>query len=109
MEDGTKVVVLRLVQHGAFNDRAGGDNANDIPLHKAFRRCRVFHLLANGYLVPFGHKPCDIRVDAVERHAAHGRTLFKPAVLSREDQVQHRGHELCVIEEHLIKVSDPVH
>ena len=40
------------------------------------------------------------------RHAAHGRALFQTAVLACQRQLQLFGHELCVLEKHLVKISE---
>ena len=75
-----KVIVARFVEHGAFNHGAGGDDADNVALHKAFCRFGVFHLLANRDFVAAGHKFRNVPVGAVERHAAHRRALLLPTI-----------------------------
>ncbi len=109
VEGGTEIVVLRLVEHGALNDGAGGDDADDFAPHEPLGEGRVLRLFTDGDFIPFGDQAGDVRVHAVEGHTAHGGALLLAAVLAGEDEVQHRGHQLRVVEEHLVEVSDAVH
>ena len=102
---GEQEVVRLLVQHGAFDHRAGGDDAGDAPLHQALGQRGILHLLADGDLVALGDEPLHIGIHGMMGHAAHGRALLKAAVAPGQRQLQLAGHESRVIEEHLIKVA----
>ena len=79
-ENGNKIIVFSLLQHPFFDDRTGGDDADNIPLNEAFRQRRVLHLFADGHLVALLNKSVDVDVYRMIRHTAHRRTLRKPAV-----------------------------
>ena len=76
---GGKVVVFIFFQHGAVGNGARCDDLDDFPLHETFGGLRVFRLFADRYFVALFHEARDIRVCAVERHAAHGRPLLQSA------------------------------
>ena len=44
----------------------------------------------------------------MEWYAAHGRTLFKAALLAREGQIQLPRSCERIVEEHLVEVTDAV-
>ena len=102
-----KIVVLALLQHTAFGDGAGGDNAGDLPLHKALGGGGICHLFADGYLVTLLHQPCDVGIHTVIRNAAHGSLLFLglTAVTGGQSQIQLPGGHLRVLVEHFIEIA----
>ena len=104
---GADEVVAPLLQHGGGHHRAGGDDADDVPVHQALGQGRVLGLLADGHLIALGDEPGDVAVTGVVGHAAHGGTLFHAALLARQGQVQLPGDQLGVLVEHLIKIPQP--
>ena len=54
------------------------------PLYNALGFFRVFHLLADSYLIAFFHQPVNIIVRSMKGDAAHGRPLGQTTVLSRQ-------------------------
>ena len=105
--DGEQVAVAAILEHGLLDHRARRHHADDVPLDQALGRRRVFHLLADGHLVALFDQTVDIRLGAVERHAAHRRALLHAAAFPRQRQLQLPGNELGVLKEHLIEVAEP--
>ena len=108
-KDCTDIVAALFREHGAVRDGTGGDDADDIPLHKSLGQCRVFQLLADSNLVAFCNELCDVAFRAVIGDAAHGRALFgilDIPVPSGERQVQFSGGGDGVVVEHLIEVAE---
>ena len=107
--DGADEVVPPLLQHGGVHHRAGGDNADDVPVHQPLGGGRVLHLLADGDFVPLGDEPGDIGVGGVVGHPTHGGALFRRLVPvpGGEGEVQLGGHQLGVLLEHLVKIPQP--
>ena len=103
----SEIVVFPLLKHGVLYYRAWGHYPYNIAVHKTPRRSRVFRLLADSHLVTFFDKPRNIRLAAVVRHAAHGRALLCPAVLSGKHKVKLLGGGFRVVIEHLVKIADP--
>ena len=105
------VVVFVLVQHTAFGDGAGGDDAGDVPLHQSLGGGRVFHLFADGDLVALLHQPGDVGVHAVVGDAAHGRLflLGLAPVTGGQGEVKFPGRQLGVLVKHLVKVAQAEH
>ena len=77
-------------------------------LDEALGLCRVFHLLTDGDLIALRDEAGHIALVAVEWYAAHGRTLFKAALLAREGQIQLPRSCERIVEEHLVEVTDAV-
>ena len=105
-----EIVVAPLVQHGAFGDGAGGDNAGDVPFDQTFGRGRVFHLLTDGHLVALGHQTGNVALAGVVGNAAHGNpvgiVLGLGAVPAGEGQVQFPGSGAGIFVEHLVEVAE---
>ena len=74
--DAANVIVFVFVQHAAFGDGAGGDDAGDFPLYQSFGQGGVRHLFTDGNLVALLHQPGNVGIHTVIRHAAHGSLLF---------------------------------
>ena len=107
-ENTRNVVVFVILKHTALNDGAGRDHADDVALDEALGLCRVFHLLTDGDLIALRDEAGHIALVAVEWYAAHGRTLFKAALLAREGQIQLPRSCERIVEEHLVEVTDAV-
>ena len=105
--DAGKVIVAALVEHGAFRDGAGRDDADDVALDQTLCQRRILHLLADGDLVAAGDQTGDIALGGVEGHAAHGRLLllFLAAVAGGQGEIQLLGGKARVLGEHLVKVA----
>ena len=85
---GGDVIVLLLFEHLILDDRSGRDDPDHVALHQTLGKRGILHLLADGHLVPFRDQAGNVRIDRVKRHAAHGRALGKPAVSSRQGQIE---------------------
>ena len=107
-ENTRNIVVFVILKHTALNDGAGRDHADDVALDEALGLCRVFHLLTDGDLIALRDEAGHIALVAVEWYAAHGRTLFKAALLAREGQIQLPRSCERIVEEHLVEVTDAV-
>ena len=107
--DGADVVVAPLLQHGGGHHRAGGDDADDVPIHQALGGGRILHLLADSHLVPLGDQPGNIGVGGVVGHPAHGGALILrlAPVPAGQGQLQLPGRQLGVLVEHLVKITQP--
>ena len=103
------VVVFPLLQHGGVDEGAGGDDADDVPVHQPLGQGRVLGLLADGHLVALGDEAGDVALAGVVGHAAHGGALLRGLVPvpGGERQVQLPGDQLGVLVEHLIKIPQP--
>ncbi len=106
---GADEVVAPLLQHGGGHHRAGGDDADDVPVHQPLGQGRILHLLADGHLVALGDQPGDVGVGAVVGHAAHGGALRRrlAPVPAGQGQLQLLGYQLGVLVEHLVKITQP--
>ena len=107
-ENARNVVVFVILKHTALNDGSRRDHADDVALDEALGLCRVFHLLTDGDLIALRDEAGHIALVAVERYAAHRRTLFKAALLAREGQIQLPRSCERIVEEHLVEVTDAV-
>ena len=105
--DGEQIAVAAILEHGLLDHRARRHHADDVPLDQALGRRRVLHLLTDGDLVALFDQAVDIRLGAVERHAAHRRALLHAAAFPRQRQLQLPGNELGVLKEHLIEIAKP--
>ena len=106
-EEAGHVIVAALVQHRALGDGAGGDNPDNVPVYQSLGRGRVLGLLTNGHLVPLGHQPGNVGLGGVVGHAAHGGLvlLVLAPVPGGQGQVQLFGHQLGILIEHLIEIT----
>ena len=105
--DTEHIAVVFLVQHGGIHHRAGGDDADHVPLHQSLAQGRVSKLLADGHLVALFDQPGDISAGGVVGNAAHGRTFAQAATFARQHQFQLFGHQLGVLKKHLVKIAQP--
>ena len=105
--DGGEVVAAPLLEHGLAGDRAGGDDPDDVALHKALGLGRVLELLADGDLETGAQQLRYVHVRRLVRHAAHGRLLSGGlvAVPRRQRQIQLLGGCDGVLVEHLVEVA----
>ena len=101
-------VVLAVLEHVALDQRAGGDDADDLPIDQPLGLGGVLGLFADGDLVALGDQPRDVRLGGVVRHAAHGGTLGLGLVpvAGGQGQAQLLRGELGVLVEHLIEVAE---
>ena len=106
-EQRGQVVRLALREHGAFDDRSGGDDADHVPLYDALRQPRILQLLAHGDLVALLDQPGDVLLRGVIGHAAHGRPLILgPApVTGGQRQLQLLRSDHGVFIEHFVEVA----
>ena len=105
-----EIVRLVLLEHRGLRDRAGRDDADDVPLDQPLGKRGILHLLADGHLVALGDQAADVRLGRVVRHAAHGRALggvFDVAVARREREVELARGKARIVVEHLIKIAQP--
>ena len=107
-KDAGDVVVFVVLQHTVLDDRAGRDDADDVPLDEALCRGGVLHLLADGYLIALGDELGYIAFVAVDGHAAHGGALLQAALLAGEGQIQLAGRREGVVKEDLVKIADVI-
>ena len=105
--DRADVIVLCLVQHAAFQNGAGRDNTDNVTLNQPFRQSGILHLLTDGNLISLLHQTRNVAFRAVERYAAHRRTLLLPAVAPGERQIQFLRNQLRVVKKHLVKIAQP--
>ena len=108
--DGGEIIAFALVEHGGFRDRAGRDDAHDVPLNETLGKLWILNLLADGNIVPLCEQTLNVGVRAVIGHAAHGHTVFRilhVAVTRRQGEIQLLGSQLRVLVEHLVKVAQP--
>ena len=104
-----QIVAALGTEAGLVDDRTGGDNADDIPLHQSLGGGGVLRLLADGHLVALGDKTGDIGVGGVVGDAAHGDLLVEGLVLvlipGGQSQIQLAGRRAGVGAEHLVEVA----
>ena len=105
--DGAEEVVFPLLQHRRGDDGARRDDADDVPVHQTLGQGGVLGLLTDGHLVALGDEPGDVALTGVVGHAAHGGALLRGliSVPGGEGQIQLLGHQLGIVEEHLIKIA----
>ena len=105
-KNAADVVGLGALQHGGVHG-AGGDDADDVPLHQALGQGGVLHLLADGDLVALGDKAGDVAVAGVVGDAAHRDLvlLVLAPVAGGEGQVQLPAGQLGILVEHLVEVA----
>ena len=107
---GAQIVGTVFVQHGACRHRAGGDDADHIPLDQPLCQCRVLHLLADGHFIPLGNQLCNVNLRRMIGHTTHGGALlriFHGPVPGGQSQIQLPGGGFCVLVEHLVEVAQP--
>jgi len=105
--NGADIIIFPLVQHGGGDDRAGGDDPDDLPLHQSLGKRRILSLLTNGHLIALGDEPGDVAVAGVVGHAAHGGALLRGfvPVPGGQSQIQLPRYRLGVLVEHLVKIT----
>ena len=105
--DAEHIAVVFLVQHGGIHHRAGGNDADHVPLHQSLAQGRIGQLLADGHLVALFDQPGDIAAGGVVGNAAHGRAFAQAAAFARQHQLQLLGDQLSVLKKHLVKIAQP--
>ena len=102
-----KEIVAFFVEHGAFGHRAGSDHSGDLPLDKALGQRRVFRLLTDGDLIPFGNQSCDVALGGMIGDAAHRGAfgLGLVAVAGGQGQIQLFGGDLRIFMEHFVEIA----
>ena len=108
INDAHDIIVPGLIKRLGVQIRPRRHDPHDLALHDPFGCLRVFHLLTDGHLIAFGHQTVQISFHSVIRDAAHGRPLFLSAVFSGKGDLQFPGRRQRVVEEHLIKITQPV-
>ena len=106
--DRADVIAALLLQHGAVGHGSGRDDADDVPLDQPFGQGGVFHLLADGDLIPLLNEFGNVSLSAVIGHPAHGGAFVRVlnvAVPRRQRQVQLTRGCHGVFIEHLVKVA----
>ena len=101
-----QIVVFPVVQHHRVRHRPRRDHPDHLAFHQSFGQRRILHLLADGNLVSPFDQLLNVRIHAVKRHAAHRRTLFQPAVLSRQRQFQLVAGHLRILKKQLVKIPE---
>ena len=104
-----QVVAALGAEAGLVNDGAGGDDADDIPLHQPLGGGGILRLLADGHLVALGDETGDIGVGGVVGDAAHGDLVVEGLGLilvpCGQSQIQLTGRRAGVGAEHLVEVA----
>ena len=104
-----QIVAALGAEAGLVDDRTGGDDADDIPLHQPLGGGRILGLLADGHLVALGDETGDIGVGGMVGDAAHGDLLIEGLVLvlvpGGQSQIQLAGRRAGVGAEHLVEVT----
>ena len=106
---GAQEIVSLLVEHAGFKYRACGDHTGDPPLHQALGGGGVLQLIHDGHTVALIHQLCQIGLQGVVRHAAHGGTLGETAIPPGQHQLQSGGRRLGILKEHLVEVAKAHH
>ncbi|MPM60433.1 hypothetical protein SDC9_107284 [bioreactor metagenome] len=104
--DGGNIAVLSLFEHAIFNDRAGGDDADDIPLHEPLCERRILHLLADGNLISLFNEFGDVIIHRMIGNPAHRRAFAQSAIASGKHKVEFFCGGFCILKEHLIEVPE---
>ena len=107
--DSREEVVLLVREQRRVGHSTRRDDLDDLPLDKPFGKRGILHLLTDGDLIPFFHKPPDIDVRFVKRNAAHRRALLHAAVSAGQRQLQLARGGVGILEKHLIEVAEAVH
>ena len=100
-----EIIILVRLEHFTFHDGAGRDHAYDFAFGQAFLRHRK--LLAYGNFIAFFYQLCDIRIDGMKRHAAHGRPLFQAAVFSGEYEIELAARDFGILEKQFVEITQP--
>ena len=108
IEDAENKVVPALLDGIHIEIGAGSNYSYDLPFHHALRGPGIFDLLTDGGLVALFHEPCQIAVDRMKRNAAHRCSFGEATAFSCECQFEFPRSDLGVLEEHLVKVAEPV-
>ncbi len=105
---GAEIVIGLFVEQVGFDEGAGGDDADDLPLHQILGQLRVLHLLADRHLIALFDEAADIGFGGMVGDAAHGSPLLLSAVPPGEGEIQLLGYQLGVLEKHLVKIPQTV-
>ncbi len=98
-------MVLRL-QEQLLHDRSRGQDPRDLALDQLFGVAGVFHLFADGDLVPLFHEPGDVAVDGMVGDPAHGDGSAALVPVARgEGDFQVAGRLDGVLVEHLVEIA----
>ncbi len=106
--DTHKEIILPVIKLIRICHCAGGKNLDDAPLDEAFRRGRVFQLLADGYLITLIYKACRIGLISVMRNSAHWSSHTASAVPCSQCKLKRLTNKQRVIKEALIEVTESV-
>ena len=97
-----------VVEQSGLYYCTGGNDSDNIAIDEALCGSRILRLLANDHLIALGYEPSDIALARVIGYSAHRRALVHAAVLAGQNKLELARNELCVVEEHLVKVSETV-
>ena len=104
---GADVVAAAVLQHRTVGYGAGGDYADDVPLHQPLGRGRILHLLTDGHFVALGNQAGNVALAGVVGHAAHGSLvgLVLAPVPGGQGEIQFPRGSFGVLPEHLIEIA----
>ena len=104
-----QVVAALGAEAGLVDNGARGNDADDVPLHKALGGGGILRLLADGHLIALGNEAGNIGVGGVVGDAAHGDLVVKGLglvlVAGGQGQIQLSGRRAGVGAEHLVEVA----
>ncbi len=88
MGDGEDEVVASLFQQRLIGDRARGDDAHHLALHRALAGGRVADLLADGHRFAKTDEPCQVSLHGMVGHSGHRDWLACRGTASGQGNVQ---------------------
>ena len=106
--DGENQRVARFVQQPGIGQRAGRDDARDLPVDRTFGGGRIAHLLGDDHRLAQLQQPRQVLLGAVVRHAGHlDRAACRGAARGERDVEQPRSL-FGVVEKQLVKIAHAV-
>ena len=106
--DGRKIIGATLIQQCVIGQRAGRDDANDLPFDRPLARGRVTDLLTDGDRLAEPDEAGEIVVHGVIRHARHRNRLAGGSSAARQRDVDEFGHSAGIVIEQLVEVAHAV-
>ncbi len=101
-------VVALFFQQGGVGDGAGGDDAHDFALDRAFAGGGVADLFADGDGLAHLHQPRQVLLGGVVRHARHLDRLPVGSAALGERDVEQLGCAHCIVMEQLVEIAHAV-
>ena len=106
--DGCNEVIVIIIEQGFVCQGAGRDDSNNLPLHGTLAGSGITDLFADGDGHAKPDESCQVAVDRVVWHAAHGYGLSGRGTAGSQGNVEQICGTLGIVVEQLVEIAHAV-